>query len=148
MATNDQFVGIVSTSFLRGSVGSLDLGEPLTIAEEDSVAGAIRLLQQHNVGCVAVVDAQGVLTGVFTERDILKRVVGQTTDPERTPVSQLMTPKPHTIQMTTKMGFALNMMAEGGYRHLPVVDEHGAPIAVLSVRDLIRQIARTITDQL
>lgn len=146
MGTSDQFVGIVSTSFLKGSVGSLDLGEPLTISESHSTGDAIRLLQEHNVGCIAVVDAHGALTGVFTERDILKRVVGHPVDVDSTPVSKLMTPKPHTIEMTTRMAFALNMMAEGGYRHLPVVDEHNTPVAVLSVRDLVRQIARTITN--
>lgn len=148
MENGREFIGLVRASFLRGSVGTLDLDEPLTVTASSTVADAVALLQQHNVGCVLVTSADGKLLGVFTERDVLRRYVGSPRDPATTPITELMTASPHTITMTTSMAFALNMMAEGGYRHLPVVAEDGTPLAVLSIRDLVRHIAGTVTAEL
>ena len=101
-----------------------------------SVAEAIRLMLEHRVGAVAVVDAGRVL-GIFTERDVLRKLVLSGRDPEKIPVRQMMTTPVETASPGTTAGEALVSMMEHHFRHLPVVDSSGKLLGVLSIRDLL-----------
>ena len=79
--------------------------------------------------------------GIFSERDLLKKIAGQKTDYVNLPITQFMTPRPDTVTANDTLAFALHKMDVGGYRHLPVVDA-GKPVGVISVRDLMRHITR------
>jgi CBS domain-containing protein len=100
-----------------------------------SVRDAACLLKGKQVGAVLVVEA-GKLTGIFTERDALFRVVAEGRDPQVTRVADVMTPHPQTIQPDRPFSAALHIMHEGGFRHVPVV-ENGVPVGVLSARDAL-----------
>jgi CBS domain-containing protein len=92
-------------------------------------------MAKRRIGAVIVVDDAGKLAGIFTERDVLTKVVAGRRDPDTTRLSEVMTRNPDTIGPEESASEALDMMRRHGYRHLPVVDG-GRLIGVVSVRDL------------
>lgn len=106
----------------------------LTATSEIAVAEAARLMKKHRVGAVMVVDGKGHLAGIFTERDALYRVLAEGRDPKATRLAEVMTPHPQTLTSDKPFGLALVMMYEGGFRHVPVV-ENGKPVGMVSARD-------------
>ncbi len=149
MATHhDQSFGVLDNRFLSGSLGLLDPHPPITLLLEQKVGEAIRVLQEHRLGSVAVVDVSGRLQGIFTERDVLLKVILKPLDPATVPLSRVMTANPQTATMTTTVAFALNMMSHGGYRHLPIVDDDHVPVGIISVKDIVDYLARAITKDL
>lgn len=84
----------------------------------------------------ALVVVDNRLAGIFTERDVLNRVVAEGRDPRTTLLEQVMTRDPQTIGPDKPLGYALHMMYDGGFRHMPVV-ENGMPIGIISVRDAL-----------
>ena len=109
--------------------------KPFTASGSTTVADAARLMKRHNVGAVMVVD-KGRLAGIFTERDALFRVLAESRDPATTPIADVMTAKPQTIDPNKAVGHALLLMYEGGFRHVPVV-ERGKPVGMISARDAL-----------
>ena len=97
------------------------------------VADAARLMRTHKVGAIVVVDGER-LAGIFTERDALFRVVAEGRDPQTTPVGDVMTANPTTIDADKPFARALELMHAGKFRHVPVVD-NGRPIGIVSSRD-------------
>ena len=108
----------------------------LVAVAKTSVSEAARLMEKHKVGAVMVVDARGQLSGIFTERDALFRVLAAGRDPATTLLSAVMTKKPQTISSDRPVGHALHMMYENGFRHVPVV-ENGRPVGMISARDAL-----------
>ena len=108
----------------------------LVVAAKTTVSDAARLMEKHEVGAVMVVDAHGRLSGIFTERDALFRVLATGRDPATTRLSDVMTKKPQTIHPDKPVGHALHMMYENGFRHVPVV-ENGRPVGMVSARDAL-----------
>ena len=100
-----------------------------------TIAAAARLMKKHNVGALMVVEG-GRLTGIFTERDALFRVLAETRNPATTRVADVMTTKPRTVDPDKAVGHALLMMYDGGFRHVPVV-EHGKPLGMITARDAL-----------
>jgi len=121
----------IMTEPIRG----LEFREPIYVRPDTAVREAATAMNDAHVGCVLVIESNR-LVGIFTERDILKRVVGQF-DLD-SPVGQLMTPNPETVGMDDGIAYALNKMHIGGYRHIPVLDRHGRPAGVVSMRDVVR----------
>jgi CBS domain-containing protein len=111
----------------------------VTIRPTTTVREAIRLLSEHNVGVLLVTDESDRLVGIFSERDVLLRIVGVTEQYEELPVRRFMTANPEAISVRDKIVFALHKMDGGDYRHLPVVDA-GHPVGIISVRDVLRYI--------
>jgi CBS domain-containing protein len=109
--------------------------EPVTAPSGFMVSDAAQLMKQRNVGALMVVD-DGRLTGVFTERDGLFRVLAAGRDARTTPLSEVMTRNPRTISPDSGFTTALQMMHQGAFRHIPVVD-HGQLLGVVSVRDAL-----------
>lgn len=99
---------------------------------ETLVSKAAKLMAAKNVGALMVVEG-GRLVGIFTERDVVFRVVARGLDARTTAVSEVMSPAPHTIHPDKPFGSALLVMHENGFRHLPVV-ENGKPIGIVSSR--------------
>jgi len=110
---------------------------PLVTASPDStVASAARLMKKKIVGAVLVIAHDGRLAGIFTERDALFRVMAEGRDPKGTRLAEVMTPHPRTIEADRPFAHALLMMYDGGFRHVPVL-ENGHPIGVVSARDAL-----------
>lgn len=101
-------------------------------APDTSVAAAARSMKEGKVGAVLVVE-EGRLTGIFTERDALFRVMARGLDPEATLLGDVMTRDPITVEPDETFGYALLVMHENGFRHAPVV-ESGRPVGMVSAR--------------
>jgi CBS domain-containing protein len=87
---------------------------------ETLVSKAAKLMADKNVGAVMVVEGDH-LVGIFTERDIVFRVVAQGLDARKTRLADVMTPAPDTVEPDKPFGYALLRMHERGFRHLPVI---------------------------
>jgi CBS domain-containing protein len=109
--------------------------KPVTASAEITVAAAARLMKEHRIGAILVI-RDGELAGIFTERDALFRVIAEGRDATKTRIAEVMTPNPRTIAPDRPFGHALHLMYEGGFRHVPVVD-NGRPLGVVSARDAL-----------
>lgn len=96
------------------------------------VSKAAKLMEQRNVGAVLVVE-RDQLVGIFTERDVTFRVVAHGLDARTTPLSKVMTRRPQTVDPSQPLGYALLIMHERGFRHLPVIED-GRIIGIVSSR--------------
>lgn len=96
--------------------------KPVTAPARTTVSAAARLMKKHHVGAVMVTES-GHLTGIFTERDAVFRVLAEGCDPATTRLADVMTTHPITIDDGKAVGHALMMMYEGGFRHVPVVEQ-------------------------
>lgn len=104
----------------------------LKAGPEILVDKAAKLMAARNVGAILVVDDDR-LVGIFTERDLLVRVVARGLDAHATQLAEVMTREPQAVDPDKPFGYALLLMHEKGFRHLPVV-ENGKPIGVVSSR--------------
>lgn len=105
-----------------------------------TVASAVGLMNEREIGSVLVFDGAR-LVGIFTERDVLVRVVGERRDPTTVRVGAVMTPTPKVIEPTTTVGQALALMTARRHRHLPVVDGERV-VGLVSQGDLTRWVIR------
>ncbi len=117
------------------SVSRLDPTPPLEIDVSAMVADAVVSLRLGNVGCLLVTE-RGRLVGLFTERDLLTRVLAPGR-PLETVMRAVMTLNPVTVSPTDPIRTAIRRMQKGGYRHLPVVNGDGRPTGILSARRLV-----------
>ncbi len=99
---------------------------------------AVNEMMRREIGAIVIID-KGRIIGMFTERDLLKKVVGANKDPNITPLNEVMTHPVSTITSDTQPDQALQIMQVGKFRHLPVIAAGGAPIGMISLRDLLFQ---------
>lgn len=121
------------------------LGEPIRnvmerkrlvmAAPDTSVSAAARLMAANRVGAVMVIEGTR-LVGIFTERDVVFRVIAEKRDVETTRLAEVMTPAPVTVSPQESFGYALILMHENGFRHVPVV-ENGEPVGMVSARNAL-----------
>lgn len=108
--------------------------EPLCLAPADSGADAMRQMKAHNRGAVLVCQDRAVV-GIFTERDALRMMAaGKSFD---VPLSECMTSDPVVLRPDEVVGKAISLMAKGGYRRLPIVDEKGQPTGLVKVGGIL-----------
>ena len=93
-------------------------------------------MKPRDTGAV-LVEEDEVLRGIFTERDVIKHIATEGIDLERTQVAAVMTADPSTISPGENCDVATELMQEGQFRHLPIVQK-GRPVGILSIRDLYR----------
>ncbi len=135
----------VERSLMEDSVNLLRPKKPISVQPGTTIDEAIRIMLQHNIGALLVLDEAGQLVGIFSERDLLQKVAG-ICDPFLTlPVGDFMTPSPETVTATDPLNFALHKMDSGGYRHLPVLSA-GLPVGIISVRDMLAHLTRMCTE--
>jgi CBS domain-containing protein len=111
--------------------------EPIQVRPDSSVREAVNLMNEHNIGALMVMDEGGRLAGVFTERDVLVRVVAAERDPGTTAVREVMTRDPVCISPQTLVEGAMLLVHENSIRHLPVIQQ-GKLVGVISSGDLNR----------
>jgi signal-transduction protein with cAMP-binding, CBS, and nucleotidyltransferase domain len=116
------------------------------VEEDDTVAAVVRRMVELSVGAIMVLRA-GALRGVFSERDLMKRVVLEGRDPERTAVREVMTTSVATIEDSATAELAMEAMHTHGCRHLPVM-RAGVVAGFLSMRDLMHHELAQKTDDL
>lgn len=106
-------------------------------APSTSVREAVALMTQHNVGALAVLSGGETLEGIFTERDLMTRVVHEGRDPETTPLREVMSTDVVVATKDMERQQALHLMEEKQFRHLPVSDGDHL-VGMVSIRDLLR----------
>jgi CBS domain-containing protein len=99
-----------------------------------------KMLARRQAG-VLVVDERGKLVGIFTERDVLNRVVAKDVDVRRTRLSAVMTPNPEALGIAQRVAYAVHCMSVAGYRTVPLVDGDGHPVGIVTVSDVMRWLA-------
>jgi len=140
--------GAVNTQFLAQALEVLDPAQPITFPDTVSVGEAIRCMKEQKIGCVLLVDENDKLSGVFSERDVVSRVILSGIDLDNVPISEVMTRNPKTEQLESSVAFALQLMSDNGFRHLPITDEEGYPLGIISVKDILDFIKNEIVTQL
>lgn len=121
---------------------------PATVSLGATVADAIQVMLDRRVGAVAVLDGEGRVAGIFTERDVLRKVALSGKDPRHTMVRDVMTSNVEMATLKTTPGEAFTAMVDSHYRHLPVVDEGGRLLGILSIRNLLQAQIDQLTHQL
>ncbi|MFA6289044.1 MAG: CBS domain-containing protein [Opitutaceae bacterium] len=110
-----------------------------TVSSSATVSEAVRIMNQLHIGAVLVTDANLNLLGIFTERDVLSRIVGQDLDPKTTPVRSVMTTQLVTINRDTTVDEAMTLFMERRIRHLPILDD-GEIAGIISIGDINRRL--------
>jgi CBS domain-containing protein len=116
-------------------VGSAYPDQPLAATADDSVGDVLQLLRAQRTGAALICEGPK-LVGILTERDALK-LMARGADLS-TSVRDVMSSRPATIPSTATVGDAIRVMSEGGYRHLPIVDDSGRPTGVVAVHGIVR----------
>jgi CBS domain-containing protein len=119
----------------------------VTVNPQSTVMQAVRVMDQESIGAVAVTQSN-VLIGMFSERDLMLRVVSERRDPERTLVEEVMTSAVETIHRDCTADEALKLMLDKHIRHLPIVDRDGSLAGMISMRSLLHDRIEDLTDQL
>jgi CBS domain-containing protein len=110
---------------------------PASVPRDATVLDAVRAMVASEVGATIVLEGSK-LVGVFTERDVVRRVVLKGLDPRTTPVAEVMTKSVITVRENADRTSVLRIMNENNFRHLPVVDASGKVLAIVSMRQLLR----------
>jgi CBS domain-containing protein len=101
----------------------------------ETVLEVVRVMVEHNIGAVPVVH-HGKLVGIFSERDLMKRVVSEGRDPRSTCLAEVMTDDPLSVSMNEDLENCMTLMRRHGFRHLPVCHE-GHLVGIVSLRDIL-----------
>lgn len=110
--------------------------EVYSVNADDTVMAAAVYMRERNVGAVPVLRSDA-LVGVFSERDIMTRVLIEQRDPRTTKVREVMTHDPRVVGLDELVDRCMLLMKQGGFRHLPVLDGSNHVVGFLSMRDLL-----------
>ena len=145
---DDEYSEALETDFrklqgalLEDTVRLLAPSQPLRFTPDHSVARAIEAMVQNRRAAVVVVDDTARLIGIFTERDVLTRVLGAGRAGRDTLLRGVMTPDPESLRSDDRICYAINRMHAGGFRSLPIVDEEHHAVGIITVNDVVRWLA-------
>jgi len=124
---------MVISNILRGK-GS----QVISVRTGDCVASITRTLAQHRIGAVLVVEADGTVLGIVSERDIVRAMAGSGEAVARMTAGQLMTRVLHTVTPHSTIQEALQLMTDRRVRHLPVLSGDGSLVGMVSIGDLVK----------
>lgn len=128
------------------SVGRICVREVDVIGEEESVQTAAGRMHSRKVGTLVVVDADSRPVGIVTDRDLTVRVLARGLDGSQLPVSEVMTHCPETVYPETAIEDALRRMRGGAFRRVPVVDDDGRLVGLLSLDDILELLAEEFAE--
>lgn len=132
----DERAAVLGSVILTGPIRALKLKLPVTVGRQTTVRESIRRMVQNKTGCV-LIEEDDRLIGIFTERDVLTKVVSKGLDADITPIDAVMTQEPETLTPDAPLCYALNKMSIGGFRHVPLIDERSRPVGVVGMRDIV-----------
>jgi CBS domain-containing protein len=119
----------------------LSVGDPDILDASADVDDAVQVMHANGSDCVLVVEG-GRLVGIFTDRDAVLKVAGQAAAGAR-PLADLMTRDPVVLRHDDTIAVAINKMAVGGFRHIPIIED-GVPTGVVTARDVFRHLAASL----
>lgn len=123
------------------SIESLMVSRMITAAPAEPVVKVARRMGRNKVGAVLIVEG-GVLRGLFSERDLLTRVVGKGRDPRTTKVGAVSSRHLMTVDLKAPLKEVLDLFRQGKFRHLPVVVDSNKPVGILSTRDFLEHLVQ------
>ena len=109
-----------------------------TVSPKHSVLHALKIMAERDVGALVVLDGQR-LAGMFSERDYARKVILQGKVSVYTKVSDVMTDKVVSVTMDHTIEQCMAIMSEKNFRHLPVLDEEGLAVGIISIRDILNE---------
>jgi CBS domain-containing protein len=115
--------------------------EIVSVRPEATLLAALEVMANKNVGAVLVLDAQGALQGIFSERDFVRKIIIKGRAMETTLVKEIMTSRVLYVSPETTVSDCMSLMTEKRIRHLPVL-EGGKPVGVVSIGDVIKELLR------
>jgi CBS domain-containing protein len=130
----------LARSVMEDNLGRLDREEAITVAPETPAIDVVRLMKNSKSGCALVLDGAR-LAGIFTERDVLRKMTGESAKSPRTAVKELMSPNPEMLHEQDSVAAALNKMSMGRFRHIPVRKDDGS-YTVASIKSVLKYIAK------
>lgn len=117
----------------------------IKVSPDMNITKACRLMEQNNIGCL-VVEEDGELCGIITDRDIALRVAGAQKDPRETLVKQIMTPDPIRISVDKDLRQLISLMHLHHVRRLPIVNGFNRPLGIVTFDDLIPQLGNEMSE--
>lgn len=133
----------MDSSTLLSPIQDLNPKTPICVQPTTSVHEVVQTMRNNRIGCVCVVE-DNALVGIFTERDALKRAISKKIDLKNTKVRQVMTVNPEYLYMDDEIAFALNRMHVGGFRHVPLLNLSGHPVGVISIKDIVAHLMKSL----
>jgi len=121
---------------LEDTLKDVKFNEALVVDEQVSVFEAVWMMRKHKQPCV-LVTRNGKIRGIFTEHDVLMKIVDTGVNLARTAVASYMTADPVTLPVDAGVAYALNKMVIDGFHRLPLIDSEGHPVGVVSMRNII-----------
>ncbi len=128
-------------------VEELELRSTLSLKMGMNIREVAQFFHKHKIGAAPVLDQDGKLTGVFTERDLLFKVVSPSKDPDQVLIDEVMTKDIVTVRPDQSLQDAYILMNDIRCRHLPVVDASGTLLSFISIRDVMQSIMQEVVDQ-
>lgn len=128
-----QFDDELERALHEGAVAELPTTPVTLINADESVERAVKLMAENDVGCLLVIDGER-LVGIFTQRDLLMKTVDNYNRIKAGPIRDIMTPNPVVVRDTDSPAKAINLMAIGGFRHIPVLDVDDRVVGLIGPR--------------
>jgi len=128
-------------ALMTAPVSEMTTGQDLLVAmPNDSVAKIVATFQSQSKSCVLIYDKKK-LVGIFSNRDLIRKVAGIEEDLSKIKVKDVMTVNPETVGLNDPISFVVNKMAMGGFRHVPVIAADGSPISIMTIHDVMHYLA-------
>ena len=147
----DRSPGQFDVKVLRERLSLLPTRSPICFKESDAVSDAMRAMQREHRGCVLVTKdgtTRSGLIGIFTERDVLLRIIDRGRNPATLKLEEVMIRDPECLAVDASVAWVLNKMSVGGFRHVPVVDDDGCPVLIVSVRDVVEFLVQSFPSEI
>jgi CBS domain-containing protein len=127
----------VGRELLRTPISEVRRGAPVTAPPDAPVAKVVELMRKKRASAVLVVERRKArrVVGIFTERDLVDRAL-PARNHARAPVERFMTRDPETLRPRDPVAYAVNKMSVGRFRHVPLVDDAGRAVGIVSIRDV------------
>lgn len=121
-------------------IESMTYKEPISVSKDEKLNVVINLFKDNDVSSIFIVEKNELL-GIFTERDIVRKIAGENVDISLETIEAYMTKNPETLTVDQPIAYALNKMAAGGFRHVPLLNKEKKLMGCLSFRDIIEHLA-------
>ena len=128
-------------STVKQMLANKEAKELWTLTPEDTVLHAIQMMAEKNIGALPVLEDE-ILIGIFSERDYTRIFPLKKENPENTAVSEVMTEEVYCISPNNTAGQCMGMMTEKRIRHLPVLDDNGKMVGIITIGDVLKQVIR------
>lgn len=125
----------ISIELFQKPIMDLSPSRAICLDELATVSQAIEEMQHNKIGSVLITKS-GIITGIFTERDVLMKIIGKVDNWKDESIRNYMTSDPTCLRMSDAIAYALHNMHFGGFRHVPIVDNNQKPIAIVSIKDI------------